>query len=275
MRYVLIALTLISLVAADQAQPNHFEQGIALYRQGRFADAVREFAAAEKIDPKDVLAKYNGLTCLASGSDLQRALAKLGADFDALDVRPPVRARAAYNLGTAFLKLADEADRAGSLQTRAGELSEAAKWLRRSLLDAPGDLPVRNNLEYANKLLDKLKQQQQQQQQNQGNKDNQQQQQQDQNSQNQKQQQGDQKQQQNQQQQQGQQQQSQDQQRQQRQQQEGQRQEGQQQEQRKIPPDVARNLLKAARDAELRALKMLRELQNKDAKKQPSNKKDW
>ena len=41
-----------------------------------------------------------------------------------------------------------------------------------------------------------------------------------------------------------------------------------------IPEDVARNLLKAAREAELKALKMLREAKNKDAKKKKGV-RDW
>jgi Ca-activated chloride channel family protein len=273
MKRAVILFALLALAAADAAQKNPFEHGIKLYEQGRYADAVREFSRAEKIDPKDILAKYNGLTSLAAAGDLQRALAKLGADFEALDVHPSVRARAAYNLGTAFLGLADEADRAGQLQTRAGELTESAKWLRRSLLDSPGDNQVRNNLEYANKLLDKLRQQQQQQQKQQQNgegKDQKDQQQQQNQSDQNRQQQNEQQQQQNKQQE-GQQQNEQ----QQRERQGTQQEQQQQQKPREIPPDVARNLLKAARDAELKALKMLRDQQNKDAKKQPGNRKDW
>lgn len=273
MRKAIIALALLALLAADESTGDPFERGVLLFEQGRYADAVKEFAKAEELAPDDLLARYNGLTSLAAGGDLQRALAKLGVDFESLDVRPDVRAGAAYNLGTAFLGLADEADRAGNLASRAGELMQSVNWLRRSLLDAPGDTPARNNLEYADKLLKKLRQQQQEQQQQEGEgqQDKDKEQQQDQ------QQRGEDKNEQQQQQGEGEQDKKQQQEGEQKQDQQRQPQEGEQQQgkQREIPPDVARNLLKAARDAEIKAMKMLREHQNKDSKKQSSNKRDW
>ena len=270
MRKFIIPLALLFLLAADESTDDPFARGVELFGKGLYAEAVNQFARAEDLDSQDLLARYNGLTGLTAAGDLQRALAKLGADFETLDLRPAVRARAAYNLGTAFLALADEADRAGNLDSRAPELMQAVNWLRRSLLDSPGDTPARNNLEYANKLLEKLQQQQQQQGEGQQDQDQDQQQ-----GENQQQQQGEGEQNKQQQQGEGEQNEQQQQQQGEGEQSEQNQQQQQQQQKREIPPDVARNLLKAARDAELKAMKMLREQRNKDAKKKSSNKRDW
>ena len=297
MRYALILLALVGLVAADgpEGQPQQpFQRGIDLYDQGLYAEAAEAFARAEEIDPADLLAAYNRLTSLAAGGDIETALRKLEGDFAALETEPGVRSQAAYNLGTALLRIADEADKNQQLAQRAPELMSSIRWLRSALLDEHADPQAKNNLEYANKLLEKLKQEQQEQQQQDGegeqNEDRQQQDQDQQQGENQQDQQGQQNQQDQQQQQQqdrnegeqedqqSEQQQGQDQQQQQRQQQQqgqGEQQDKEQQgEVKQIPEDVARNLLKAAREAELKALKMLREAKNKDAKKKKGV-RDW
>jgi len=270
---VALAATVALVVAEEEIGP--FERGLELFRRGRYEEALRQFEAAEALAPGDPLGGYNSLTCRAAAGALEEAESVLTATFDELGRRPAIRARAAYNLGTAYLRLADEAARDGALASRQGELHAAIRWLRQSLLDVPEDRDAKSNLEYANRLLEELESQQQQEGQGEGDSgDDEREQDQEGEGEGDRDRQGDQ-----------------DgegegegegrdsQQDESQRQQSGRREDGRaedrQAESREIPEEVARNLLRAARDAELRALRLLREQRNRRdaARRRPL--RDW
>lgn len=287
--YLLTSLLVIILAAAagdDDKEKSPFETGRKLFGQGRYAEALTEYMKAEKADPVDPLAKYNSLTCLLADHRLEQAERKLTAEFDKFGGAAGTRAKAAYNLGTAHLKRAEEAKSQGQqAETSIGDLQKAVSWLERSLLDDHTDIDAKNNLELARKLLEKM-QKEQQEQDDQQNQDKQ--------GQDQSEQGGDQQQQkggeQQEQEKEGQQEQKEGQNRESQQdekQQEHQDRQQQQQQQarqqekdegdrdkqeRAIPPDVARNLLKAARQAELQALKQMRERMDDGTRKRRQGK---
>lgn len=256
------------LALADDARP-HLRAGAKLFAEGKFAEALEKFLAAEKADPKELSARYNAVTALAHG-DPGGADKKLTEDFEAMAPDTSLRGMAAYNAGTAMLDQALDADRANQLMAKENELNSAIRWLRQSLLDASADYDAKNNLEIANRLRQKLEQQKQQQQNQQDNKDNQNKDQQ----QDQKQQQDQEKKEQDQQKDQQNQQQKENQNQNKPQQDQSQPQEQKQQE-REISEATAKNLLQAAKDAEKRAMKMLREQQNRKNRKRPVDGRDW
>lgn len=258
---IIVPLAVAFLIAAFPAdETDQLKRGVELYNSGKFAEALEAFLKAEEADPKAPLPKYNAMAVMAETEKLNEMERKLTADFSTLGSQEDIRAKSAYNLGTAYLKLVDAADKAGQLPSKAKELDSAVNWLRRSLLDDSIDSEAKNNLEYANKLKKKLEKQKQDQQGDGKNKD-QQDQQDKQDKQDQKQDQQDQKQQKDQDRKQDQQQQNQ--------------QERKEQQEREISDDMARNLLEAARDAEKKAIKMLREQLKKKAGKKPRKEKDW
>lgn len=266
MKGMIIALSsfffLISAVPVDDT--DQLKHGVELYNKGKLDKALEAFLKAEKADPKAPLPKYNAMEVMAETKKLNELEKKLTTDFSTLGEQGDIRAKSAYNLGTAYLKQVDAADKAGQLQSKAKELDSAVSWLRQALLDDSVDSEAKNNLEYANKLKDKLEKQQQNQQDKQNKQDKQ-------DKKDQKQNQKDQKQQEDKNQKQDQQ----NQQKQQNQQQQQNQQERKEQQEREISNDMAHNLLQAARDAEKKALKMLRAQLKKKAGKKPHKEKDW
>jgi Ca-activated chloride channel family protein len=256
------------MVPAEEAS-DQLRRGVELFREGKFQQALSAFLDAEKAQPDDPIAPYNALTTMANTGQLEEMEKKLSEQFASLGTEPTLRARSAYNLGTAFLRLADEADKQNMLQQRAGELQKAVQWLKQSLLDDSTDTDAKNNLEYAQKLLEKLQQQQQDQEQNQDQDQEQKQKQDDKQQDSQQKQDQDEKQQQNEQQQQ-----QQDQQDKQQQQEQNQQQQ-QELKEREISDATAKNLLEAAKDAEKRAMQMLRENMKRKQKDRKARGKDW
>jgi Ca-activated chloride channel homolog len=262
-RITIAALALVAIAATDQ---DHLREGVKSFRAGNYQAALQAFQQAEQGE-SPLMAAYNALTSMANAGDLAKMEEKLAAQYATLGSDTALRADAAYNLGTANLEIARQADTQNQLPAHAAELQSAVQWLRRSLLDDPDDPDAKSNLELANKLLEKLKQQQQEQQ-NQDNQDNKQDQQQD----------GEQNQGQNKQQQQDQQQQKdqqQNQQQNQQQQQQNQQQKQQEQQEREISEATAKNLLEAARNAEEKAMKMMREQLNRKQQKRAPKGRDW
>ena len=128
-RILILALAVTVALAAAEDEIEPFERGLELFRQGRYEEALRQFEAEEALEPGDLLTGYNSLTCRAAAGTLEEAERALMATFDELGRRPAIRARAAYNLGTAYLRIADEAARNGTLASRHGELNSRLKSL--------------------------------------------------------------------------------------------------------------------------------------------------
>jgi|GEM_PF-6840342 len=269
-------LALMQAGAPDEEQP--MLRGLEHFEAGRWAEALACFRQAEEADPSDLTAKYNSHRTVLAQEELALAEQELTEKYAALASARSIRAAAAYNLGTAYLAIADEADKAGALAQAAAELEQARSWLQRSLLDNSADREAKNNLEYANKLAEKLQQQQGEGEQQEGEEGDRQQDRQEGEGQQQEGQgeQGEGKEQEGEQQereeQQGSGQEGQQGQAQPREQESGSRAEGQQ---REIPEETARNLLEAARNAEMRAIRLLREQLNRKAGRRPRVKKDW
>jgi Ca-activated chloride channel family protein len=258
-------------IVQSEEVSDQLRRGVELFREGQFQEALSAFLNAEKAQPGDPIAPYNALTTMANSGRLEDMEKKLSDQFAALGADPTLRARSSYNLGTALLKRADEADKQNMLPQRAGELQKAIQWFKQSLLDDSADFDAKNNLEYAQKLLEKLQQQQQQQEQNQDQQQKKDDRQQD----SQQKQQQDQEQQQKDQQQQDQQQQNQQQQQDQQQQNQQQQQQQQDLKEKEISDATAKNLLEAAKDAEKRAMRMLRENIKRKQKDKKARGKDW
>ena len=260
-KWALILILSSTILLAAESADKALRNGVDLFREGKFAEALAQFLSAEEAAPDSLLPTYNAITAMANAERLAEMEEKLTQRFADLGKDPAIRADSAYNLATAYLSVAAAADLENKLPEAAMELEKSIQWLKQSLLDNHDDVEAKNNLEYALKLREKLQQQQQEQNQ------------QDQQNQNQQQDQDQQQQEQNQQQQE--QQDNQQQNEQQKQQQDQNQQKQQQQEQKEISDATAENLLQAAKDAEKRAMKMMREQKNrKNRKKSPSG-KDW
>ena len=244
------------------------KKGVKFFQEGKLEEALTAFKSAEKAAPESLLPKYNALTTMAYIRQLNDMETKLTEEFESLGKDPVVRAKSAYNLGSAYLALIEAADKQDKLMERAQEVGKSVQWLKQSLLDNYLDNDAKNNLEYARKFEEKLKQQQQQQQDQQSDQEN-----------NEKKDQDSDKQQnqdnQQQQQQKDQQQNKKDQKQQQQKQQQQNQQQKQQQQQREISDSTAENLLQAAKTAEKQAMKLLRENQARKNKKQAKRGKDW
>jgi len=263
-RLALITALLLSpgVVAQDSGgnttESYTIEQGVELYDQGNFERSLSIFKTLNQSQPGDPLTVFNTISLQAITRKLNEAEQWVEANTNLPQLTPTQRSDAFYNMGTSYLSIAQLADANDQLTEAAQELERSAHWLRQSLLSNADNFAAKNNLEIANKLLEKLQQQQNQSDSGENNqensqdgnetedsKDSQQQdneQNQDESQQQDQQQKGDQ----NQQQQQG--------------------QDKQQQKPKEISKEMAKNLLEAAKEKEKQALQAIRAQQARDKK---------
>jgi Ca-activated chloride channel family protein len=117
-------------------------QGVAQWREGDVADAVRSFAGAAMLDPENPDRLFDLGTVLGAAGQLEAAQPMLERAH-AAGVPD-----AAYNSGTA------------SLQQQQAEA--AVQWLRRAVLADPDDLEAKRNYELALAMLEQQQQEQEQ-----------------------------------------------------------------------------------------------------------------
>ncbi len=149
---LLIALTWnASLVWAESAY-SLSEQGIELYQQGKYKQALEKFIAAQIEDPEDKQVSYNLGNAYYKIKDYEKAAKNyLQSVLENKDAR--LAEKSYYNLGNAFF--------------RQNKLQEAVAYYKKALELDPKDMDSKKNLEFVQKLLKQQQEQQQQQQQNQ------------------------------------------------------------------------------------------------------------
>ena len=243
------------------------------YNQGNFDEALRSYQEAMKVNPDNLVNQYNMVTAAAKSNFLKKIMNIIEEPEQFRSDNPELTGKALYNLATALLEEAVKADKQNQLAQKGQELDAAVKYMRQSLLMQQDLQEAKNNLEIANRLKEKLEQQQQKQNQNNQdqnkeknknkqddqNKDKQQNQ--DQNEEKKKDQQQQDKQQ--------------NQQQQEDKQEKSDQQKKQEPQERKISENMAKNLLKAAKDAEKKALKAMRQKINSKKRKKSKNGRDW
>jgi Ca-activated chloride channel family protein len=82
------------------------EEGDELYRQGRFAEAEKAYAALDMESPKDLRYRFNRGCAAYQGGSYQAARAAFSSVLEKTD-DPEMRFRAAYNLGNTAYRLGD------------------------------------------------------------------------------------------------------------------------------------------------------------------------
>ena len=118
-------------------------RGLALERQGKWADAVKAYQEALVLEPDNVRIHYDLGRALYESKQLPEAgdHVQLGV----LTKQKPMRARTLYNLG--------------NTQFRQQRLDDAIAAYSMALLQNPDDLQAKQNLEYCRKLKAEQKQQ--------------------------------------------------------------------------------------------------------------------
>lgn len=267
---ILLLFTITMLAQDMPASPaaESLQRGVEYFDKGELARSLDVFSALAMANPGDSIARFNTLTLQAMTKKLQDAEKILEENPNLTDLEPGERSNAFYNLGTSYLNIANANDQAGTLMNAVMETQKAVEYLQRSLLENPDNFEAKNNLEIANRLLEKLQQQQENQDQNQdgenseeGNKNQDSKEKQNQDDQQEKEKDSDQQDQQDKQQDEKQQN-NQDQQNQQQQPQEQQK----KQDQRSISKETAKNLLDSAKEKEKQALQAIRAMKAKQKK---------
>jgi Ca-activated chloride channel family protein len=115
-----------------------------LYRNGRFAEAEKAYAAADMDHPKDIRYRYNRGCAAFQNSDYKKAVAAFSSVMRRTK-EDETRFRAAYNLGnTAF---------------KQGDFASASVFYKKALLIKPDSEDARYNLELALREEEKQKKQ--------------------------------------------------------------------------------------------------------------------
>jgi len=136
---IIFQLSLFSSLAAAGENPDE------LYRQDRFAEAEKIYAASDMDNPKDLRYRYNRGCANYQGADYKGAMAAFSSVLRrAKDSK--TRVKAAYNLGNTAFKQGDFA-------------SAAAHYKRAILIDPEGE-NAPYNLEIALRSLEKQKKEQ-------------------------------------------------------------------------------------------------------------------
>ncbi len=142
MKYLItIILFCCSLVMVGQKERSFIREGIALYKEGKYAEANKKYDEALKINPTSVEAKFNKADALyqlkkyEDAQKLYQQVADLSADKN-------IKAKAYHNMGNTFLKTE--------------KYQESVDAYKKSLRLNPNDKDTKYNLSYAK---NKLKQQ--------------------------------------------------------------------------------------------------------------------
>lgn len=122
----------MGLAAASPALAG--EDGFALYRAGRYAEAAKAFAQADMAHPREIRYRYNRGVAAMKAGDAKAADAALESAL-ARSEDPEVRYRSAYNLGNAAFEKKD--------------YGKAADYYKKALAEKPGDPDARANFQLA------------------------------------------------------------------------------------------------------------------------------
>lgn len=119
-----------------------------LYKQGRFADAEKEYAKLDMDNPKDLRYRYNRGCSAYQNEDYQGAMAAFSSVLRRTqkDQDNPVRLKAAFNLGNTAYKM--------------GDYASAAAFYRQILLEDSSNEDARHNMEMALRAIEKQKEEQ-------------------------------------------------------------------------------------------------------------------
>jgi len=164
---LLIVCCNVSAIIADEVYSKN-KQGNALYKKGKYEDALKEYDDALLIAPSDTLLKMNKGAALYN---LGRAAEAESLYTGALSLKDRNRRAAAhYNMGNILFKEGDQLMQSGN--QAAGDKYKSALEHYITALDLhPGDKDAKWNLELTQRRI-KQQQQQQKNQQNKDNKDN-------------------------------------------------------------------------------------------------------
>lgn len=160
---IIVCIASVQSPAQETEMADALRKGVELYDEGNWEEALATFESIAASEPANNFALFNSLTLQAITRKFDKAAATLEKDPQLTALNAVQRGDALYNLGTSYLNIAKAQDEAGQLMQAARELEQAAQLLRQSLISNPGNYSAKNNLEIANKLLEKLQQQQQQQ----------------------------------------------------------------------------------------------------------------
>ena len=120
------------------------KQGVELYRQGKYKQALEKFIAAQVEDPENAQISYNLGNAYYRLQDYENAaLSYRQSALHGKDKR--LAAKAYYNLGNALV--------------RRHKLQEAIRAYKKSLELEPKDMDAKKNLEFVQKLLRRQQQQ--------------------------------------------------------------------------------------------------------------------
>lgn len=139
------ALALCALLPTSQAQAQSpsLKEALAAQRDGRSADAIRQYRGVIAEGDRRPLVLYNLGTALLAADSLDGAVDALERALFTPDAE--LRTRARYNLGLAYLRRGLRLD--GDARTAA--LSNARRAFRTVLLETPGDADAQWNYELA------------------------------------------------------------------------------------------------------------------------------
>jgi len=145
-KLLLLAALTTGILAASNARAD--ESPDELYRQGRFAEAEKEYARSDMDNPKDLRYRYNRGVAAYQAGDYQGAAAAF-ASVLRRSKDDDLRGKAAYNLGNATAKQ--------------GDFQSAVDHYKQAIAQDPTSEDARHNLEVAVRLVQMQQQQQNQQ----------------------------------------------------------------------------------------------------------------
>lgn len=152
--FIVPTVVLAQAESATQSIAATYNEGVALYRDGKFAEAATMFQRAASAADSSLAAKarYN-----LGNTHYARALAILQPPSQSGASNPPASSDDLFGPPPAYTQ--------PQAQEAIGHLESAIGQYRSSLRIIPGDSDARANIELASMLLDQLKQQQKQQEQ--------------------------------------------------------------------------------------------------------------
>lgn len=159
-RFLLLAVCVCGVAPASalaQSAPTIIRKGNEQYRAGNFADALKTYESAAKVDPDSLEAKFNqGVAAFKAGdTELSRRLFR---EVDSAGGNPELASAARYNLGvleTQQLHAAPPDDPEKALES----LKSAASQFRGSLDLSPHDADAARNLELTRLAIKDLREQ--------------------------------------------------------------------------------------------------------------------
>ncbi len=138
-----------------------------LYKEGKYAEAMKEYQRLQKQKPEDVRLAFNAGVSAFQAHEYETAVSQFDAATTSRDLK--LQQQAYYNLGNSFFRLGEKI---GEPDKQVAAWEQAVQNYETALKYDPKDQDARHNLDWARKKLEELKRQQAEQQ-NQNNKQDQ------------------------------------------------------------------------------------------------------